>query len=99
MPMSKEEFEAGLNRLRERQVASLSTLPVTKLANRVLHEAWHPTQDDALGLTILWKERDGSAYVDFGIENVRDQLLVLTEETRQQVKDFIARVLVITGDA
>lgn len=80
LPVAQDVVEEELSVLRGRQLPALSAEPVSRLANRVLHEAWHPTDYDALGLEIHWKERDGDYFVDFGHGDVRDELLTLTEK-------------------
>lgn len=93
LPVTQGVVEAELSELQGRVVLALSTEPVAKLANRVLHEAWHPTGEDALRLEIHWKERDGDPFVDFAITDVRDELLTMTENTLSQVRDFINLVI------
>ncbi len=89
LPVLLTDVEAELSVLREGRLPSLSEQPVTDLANRILHEAWHPTEDDALALGIYWKQREGTHIVDFGTGDVRGELLTLAERTVKQVNQFI----------
>lgn len=90
LPVALDVVEDELAVLRGRKLSALSDEPMTRLANRVLHEAWHPTADDALALEIHWKQRDGGDFIDFANGDVRDELLSLAEDTLKQIRAFIA---------
>lgn len=90
LSMSPAELEREITILQNRRLPSLSNEPLMILANRILHQAWHPTEDDALALEIHWKGSAEEPVIDFASGDVRGELLSLVEGTSGQVNEFVA---------
>jgi hypothetical protein len=92
LPMAVTEVDRQIGILEERELPELSGEPITKLADRILHETWHPNASRALGFQLYWKDADPKS-LDFAEGNFRDSLKALVEATLEQVCEFILAAL------
>ena len=78
--------------LQQRRVPTLSNDTLSRLANRVLHESWHPLGNRELAFELHWRGDTGQE-VDFAPDPVIDALGTEIEETSGQVNAFFDIVL------
>jgi hypothetical protein len=79
--------------LEQRRVPALSPEPLISLANRVLHESWHPAGNQYLAFELHWRRGNGEE-VDLAADPVIDPLGAEVEQTSRQVNAFFDVVLV-----
>jgi hypothetical protein len=58
LPVTVTEVERQIGILEARELPELSQEPITKLADRILHETWHPNASQTLGFRLYWKDTD-----------------------------------------
>jgi hypothetical protein len=90
------EIEREIGILEARGLPELSTKPVTILANKLLHETWHPCRPRTLGFELYWKGADPKR-LDFAEADFRGSLNTLVEDTLKQVYEFILAVIQRNG--
>jgi hypothetical protein len=92
LPMAVTEVERQIGILDAKQLPELSGEPITKLADRILHETWHPHASQALGFQLYWKDTDPKS-LDFAEGDFKGSLKALVESTLGQVYEFILAAL------
>lgn len=85
------DINRELDILEARTLPALSSEPLEVLANRILHEAWHPGASQGLAFELYWKG-DADSTVDFAEGDLRGELCTVAEQTLQQVDQFIVAV-------
>lgn len=92
LPMAVTEVERQIGILEAKQLPELSGEPITKLADRILHETWHPNASQALGFQLYWTDTDPKS-LDFSEGDFKGSLKALVEGTLRQVYEFILAAL------
>jgi hypothetical protein len=86
LPVDVATVDAEIAWLRSLTLPALATSPVTNLANRVLHEAWHPADTIELSIPLYFRE---NGHVDLTEDDLREQLNDLVEGTLRRVTLFV----------
>lgn len=92
IPIPVTDVEHEIEILNARKLPELSTEPVTKLANTILHEAWHPSGVRSLAFELYWKGAEPKT-LDFAEADFRGALDALVEMTIKHIYEFTAVVL------
>jgi hypothetical protein len=74
IPAEAATVEGELHWLRSQSLPALANAPVTKLADRVLHEAWHPAGSTEMSFPLYFRE---SGRVDLAEADLRQELQAL----------------------
>lgn len=87
LPADVSAVDAELIWLKSLSLPALAALPVTKLADNVLHEAWHPAGcSDGLSFPVYFRT---SGAADVAEDDLRGQLRELVEATLSRVTTFV----------
>jgi hypothetical protein len=92
IPIVVADIEREIGILKARTLPELSPEPVTKLANSILHETWHPNGPRTLAFELYWKGTHGES-LDFAVADFRGSLKALVEQTLRQTYEFVLDVL------
>jgi hypothetical protein len=90
MPLSDIEHEIEV--LEARKLPELSSKPIRKLGDTILHHSWHPRGARSLNLELYWKGTDIKT-LDFADGDLRRSLDGLVTDTLEQVYGFILAVI------
>lgn len=97
LPADVSAVDAELIWLKSLSLPALAAVPVTKLANNVLHEAWHPAgSSDGLSFPVYFRP---SGAVDLAEDDLRGQLRELVEATLSRVTTFVLTQAATEGPA
>src|SRR6266851_10510769 len=90
--MDMSDFDSQFDSLNNKALPEISGDTVRRLADRLVHESWHPGGTSELTFRLYWKG-DNQQTVDFAESNAREALDSLIEDTTMQLRDFIRRIL------
>lgn len=97
LPADVSAVDAELIWLKSLSLPALAALPVTKLADNVLHEAWHPAgSSDGLSFPVYFRT---SGAADLAEDDLRGQLRELVEATLSRVTTFVLTQATTEGSA
>lgn len=97
LPASVSAIDAEMDWLKSLSLPALSGGPVTRLADNVLHEAWHPAgYKEGLSFPVYFRA-SGSA--DLAEDDLRGQLRGLVESTLHRVTTFVLAQAASDGSA
>jgi hypothetical protein len=91
LPVTVTEVERQIGILKTREWPELSGEPITRLADRILHETWHP-DTSSLGFELDWKKHSSRVSRLWG-GDFRGSLQSPVEDTFRQVYEFMLAAL------
>lgn len=97
LPASVSAVEAELSCLQSLTLPALAAVPVTRLADNVLHEVWHPAgSSGGLSFPVYFR---ASGLADLAEDDLRGQLRDLVEATLSRVTTFVLAQAATDGSA